>query len=241
MTQQLISQQELEMQLRLTLLDGQLCHIERKALSEIFDSLVSHPELLSFARNKSFALVRERARDGRFSLELLNWLERVTQIVDQARLQVEPINAQAWFSPGRDCLEAIIRLIKGARSQIDICVFTLSDTRLTKAVLAAHARGVAVRILSDQDKANDRGSDVDLLSRQGVNVLLDTSPHHMHHKFALFDQRLLLNGSFNWTRSASEYNQENVLLTDNSALIQAYSKEFNRLWQLHEQGIFHAQ
>ena len=236
-----MTQQELEMQLRLTLVDGQLSTAERKDLGDIFDSLVLQPELLSFARNKSFALVRERARDGRFDIELLTWLERVTQTVDKARLQVQPINAMAWFSPGRACLEAIISLIENSRSQIDICVFTLSDTRLTKAVLAAHQRGVAVRILSDQDKANDRGSDVDYLSRQGVNVLLDTSPHHMHHKFALFDQRQLLNGSFNWTRSASEYNQENLMLTDNVTLINAYRTEFNRLWHLHEQGIFHGQ
>lgn len=235
-----MTQQELEMQLRLTLVDGQLSHAERKDLGEIFDSLVLQPELLSFARNKSFELVRERSRDGRFDIELLTWLERVTQTVDRARLQVQPINAMAWFSPGRDCLEAIIGLIEGARSQIDICVFTLSDTRLTKAVLAAHQRGVVVRVLSDQDKANDRGSDVDYLSSQGVNVLLDTSPHHMHHKFALFDQRCLLNGSFNWTRSASEYNQENLMLTDNEVLVASYLTEFNRLWQLHEQGIFHA-
>lgn len=236
-----MTQQELEMQLRLTLADGRLSKEERRDLGLLFDGLVSQPELLSFARNKAFELARERSRDGQLDTEVVIWLERVIQTLDRARLQVQPVTSGAWFSPGRDCLEAIIGLIEQTRTQLDICVFTLSDDRLTQAVLAAHNKGVAVRVLSDQDKANDRGSDVDYLSRKGVEVLLDTSPYHMHHKFALFDRRWLLNGSFNWTRSASQYNQENLLLTDNEPLVSAYVGEFNRLWQLHHEGVFHAQ
>lgn len=41
----------------------------------------------------------------------------------------------------------------------------------------------------------------------------------MHHKFAIVDGRLLINGSFNWTRQAVLYNQENCVITDNSSLV----------------------
>jgi len=42
---------------------------------------------------------------------------------------------------------------------------------------------------------------------------------HMHHKFAIVDGRLLINGSFNWTRQAVLYNQENCVVTDNGSLV----------------------
>jgi phosphatidylserine/phosphatidylglycerophosphate/cardiolipin synthase-like enzyme len=53
----------------------------------------------------------------------------------------------------------------------------------------------------------------------------------MHHKFALFDDRILLNGSFNWTRSASDFNQENLLVIDHPPLVADYVREFEGLWQ----------
>jgi mitochondrial cardiolipin hydrolase len=52
----------------------------------------------------------------------------------------------------------------------------------------------------------------------------------MHHKFAIIDSRLVLTGSYNWTRSAAEYNHENLLVTNSKQAIGQFEKEFNRLW-----------
>jgi mitochondrial cardiolipin hydrolase len=46
------------------------------------------------------------------------------------------------------------------------------------------------------------GSDIGRLRNAGVPVRVDRVPAHMHHKFVVLDNRFLLNGSFNWTRSA---------------------------------------
>ncbi|MFN6312385.1 MAG: phospholipase D-like domain-containing protein [Planctomyces sp.] len=40
-----------------------------------------------------------------------------------------------------------------ARNSIDLCVLTITDDRLTDSVLAAHQRGVSIRIITDNDKA----------------------------------------------------------------------------------------
>lgn len=50
-------------------------------------------------------------------------------------------------------------------------------------------------------------------------MLLCLLQFHMHHKFAIVDGRLLINGSFNWTRQAVLYNQENCIITDNPQLV----------------------
>ena len=47
---------------------------------------------------------------------------------------------------------------------------------------------------------------------------------------ALFDGATLLTGSYNWTRSAADKNQENIVRTTNPELARAFSKTFERLW-----------
>ena len=63
-------------------------------------------------------------------------------------------------------------------------------------------------------------------------VKVDDSPHHMHHKFALFDRQTLATGSYNWTRGAAEKNQENLVLLQDSRLIAKFSREFEKIWKI---------
>ena len=44
------------------------------------------------------------------------------------------------------------------------------------------------------------GSDIGKLRQAGIATKLDHAKTHMHHKFCIIDRRLLLTGSFNWTR-----------------------------------------
>lgn len=69
------------------------------------------------------------------------------------------------------------------------------------------------------------------MAREGVEVKLDPRPDaHMHNKFAIIDDGVLINGSFNWTTQAVRENQENILLTDQVELVQRYLSEFDKLW-----------
>ena len=52
----------------------------------------------------------------------------------------------------------------------------------------------------------------------------------MHHKFAVVDGAVLVNGSFNWTRQAVLQNQENVVLTRSPALAARFAQQFEHLW-----------
>jgi phosphatidylserine/phosphatidylglycerophosphate/cardiolipin synthase-like enzyme len=113
-------------------------------------------------------------------------------------------------------------------------VFTITDDELTDAVLDAHRRGVKVRVITDNDKANDLGSDVDRLARAGVPVRMDRTEHHMHHKFAVFDGHTVATGSYNWTRSAATHNRENVAVTNDPKLVRAYAEGFDGLWRAFE-------
>ena len=141
------------------------------------------------------------------------------------------ITSHAFFSPGEDCLNAIISAIDLTEKTMKICVFTISDDRISDAILRAHQRGISIKIITDNNKLHDLGSDIIELAKLGLEVWIDKTKSHMHHKFAIFDEVRVLTGSYNWTRSAALYNHENVLITDNLSIVQDYSREFDRLWK----------
>jgi phosphatidylserine/phosphatidylglycerophosphate/cardiolipin synthase-like enzyme len=215
-----------------SLADVRLSDDEKRALTDTLRSAQLPEEGLRRLRNQAFELVRQNLDEADPSdpLALVRWLEGVVRALDVSRTAGGSYRAQAWFSPGDDCRNAIVGQLRACRQRADLCVFTLSDDRISDEVLAAHRRGVAVRLITDNEKVFDRGSDVIALRAAGVPVRVDQSAAHMHHKFALFDQRWLLNGSYNWTRSASDHNEENLVLSNDPALLRQFGAAFEALW-----------
>lgn len=216
--------------LRDSIEDLRLETAERRTLDALLEASHADEEALRRMRNAAFEWVRARLRAGQDAMALLGWLERVAKALDMARGPAATATTAAWFSPGEDCREAVTRQLRLARAQVRICVFTISDDRISEAILAAHRRGVTVRLLTDNDKRRDAGSDIDRLGRAGIAIAEDRSPAHMHHKFAIFDDRVLLNGSFNWTRSASQANEENLLQIGDPEAIAPFAQRFELLW-----------
>lgn len=210
--------------------DFKLSQSEALELRELLPRLVNDD--VAFTRNKAFQLAREPVSSGGDNaLATLLWLEKLTKTIDNFRQSETSSIAEAHFSPGEDCRRQLLDLLVGAHDAIAISVFTISDDRLSDAILNAYNRGVNVRLITDDDKALDQGSDIYRLIEAGLPVRMDASENHMHHKFAIIDKRILVNGSFNWTRSATDYNQENILVTDEPKLVGAYLAEFEHLWQ----------
>lgn len=206
--------------------DRKLSRSERQSLVAELDS----PEARDAARRRAFAIARSALASAGDSA-VLDWLEDVVKALREAG-QAPPRSAlaEAHFSPGEECPRAIERLLRGARGAADVCVFTITDDRLADAVLDAHRRRVAVRVITDNEKAEDLGSDVERFERAGVAVRVDRSPFHMHHKFLIVDGSTLLTGSYNWTRGAARDNEENLIITDDPRFVEPFAERFERLW-----------
>jgi mitochondrial cardiolipin hydrolase len=220
--------QDLEARLRQTLTDGRLSGGERQALRQLFEGEPFDAQKAAAFRSLAFRLAREAIDDPR-AKETLDWVEEVVKLLHPVRASSQP--SEALFSPRDNLAGRVCALFANARRSADVCVFTITDDRVTQAILQAHSRGVRVRVVTDNDKATDLGSDIDRLAAGGVPVRIDRTDAHMHHKFALFDDALLANGSYNWTRSAAVCNSENLIVTADPALLAAFRREFERLWQ----------
>lgn len=225
-------QQQIEQTLAASLADDRLAGDEEKALRQAIGAYAEDREALAFIRNRAFKLARGRIEQSPTSV--LRWLERIDKIVDNTATPptkgATNTGVAIAFSPGEDGLNLLIRELRGARTQLDICVFTITDDRVTREIIDAQQRGVAVRVVTDNDKQFDTGSDIARLVREDVPIRFDPDSDHMHHKFAIVDGKRLITGSYNWTRGATR-NHENLTVLTDRKLLDAFDKAFERLWK----------
>ncbi|NP_001091258.1 mitochondrial cardiolipin hydrolase [Xenopus laevis] len=126
----------------------------------------------------------------------------------------------------------------GAQRSLELCVFTFSSPSLARALLILHRRDVRVRVITDNDYMAAPGSQIGPLRSAGVAVRHDQSSGYMHHKFAVVDGTVVLTGSLNWTVQAFQSNKENILITDDTVIVKAYQKEFERLWEEYDPATY---
>ena len=216
-----------------TLDDRKMSRAEKRALAEVFEGVDLSPSARAGYLNRAFVLA-EGAMSRMADREILDWLLELTKALAHAGREVPNETAEVLFTPADEVHVRLASLIDACRASLWLCVFTVTDNRLTGPILAARRRGVDVRLITDDDKARDRGSDAWRMVGEGVAVRSDHLPDHMHHKFAIFDGRLAVTGSYNWTRGAAERNHENLVILDDPRIVPRYVDEFERLWAQFE-------
>lgn len=159
-------------------------------------------------------------------VDVLDWLQECFNQIDQYTFRLHHV----YFSPGFDILDNLREIIYLAQETLDLCVFSITDERLAKALINSANHKVNVRIITDDMKTKDNGSQIKWLNKSGIEIKIDHSRFHMHNKFGIVDQRIAFTGSFNWTKTATRANQENLLVTTNHSIVNQYHDEFERLW-----------
>ena len=212
-----------------TLDDRRLSRAESQAFAELIKPVAGDERTLNRIRSTAFDVARE-ATEVIEARVVVDWLEAVLRVLHGVTAPPHQI-AEAWFSPDPGCPARIVTAIREARQSIDICVFTITDDRLTEAILEAHQRGILIRLITDDEKRLDPGSDVSQMMVAGIVTRTDATPDHMHHKYAIFDERILLTGSYNWTRAAAAANDDNFIVTDDPQLVVPFRAHFERLWR----------
>lgn len=149
----------------------------------------------------------------------------------QLQTTVAGSELRVLFSPqDRAIANGVRPLLQGAQQRIDIAVFYLTNKAITADLIAAHLRGVKVRVILDATAATNGYTKHELLREAGIAVKVEPWGGKMHMKSAAIDGRHLIAGSMNWT-SAGEYdNDENTLLLTDPGLAGQYHEFFDTLW-----------
>jgi len=222
-----VNRDELVAALLTTLEDGKISRGERSALRSLArDARLGVQERLAI-QAAVFDAIGARLTGDR---DLLRWLEDALSVLRPDA--PVPGRCDVYFGPEAPMVETLLTLLSKTLKSLDLAMFTLTDDRLSDALVDLHRRGIALRVLTDDDKQFDAGSDIRRLADAGIPVARDQSRHHFHHKFAIFDGRTLVNGSYNWTRGADRHNRENFMVTDDPSAVSQYQAGFDDLWRV---------
>lgn len=68
------------------------------------------------------------------------------------------------------------------------------------------------------------------MKQQGLDVKQDGNKNVMHHKVFIVDDKTVITGSFNFSDSADEKNDENLLIIEDPEIAKKYNEEFKRVY-----------
>ncbi|MCX6799262.1 MAG: phospholipase D family protein [Candidatus Diapherotrites archaeon] len=146
--------------------------------------------------------------------------------------QCQNPGAEVFFCPQDNCAAHLTEKISSAGQSVHVAIYSLTEDGISQSLIAAHERGVEVRVLLDSLQAENKYSDDEALEAAGIPVKrMRKENGSMHNKFAVIDGYLVATGSFNYSANADRYNSENLLFISCASITQGYEDEFQRLWR----------
>lgn len=130
------------------------------------------------------------------------------------------------FTPPAGCGKVISNLISKASKSIYVQAYSITSNEIVSALIAAHNRGVKVRILLDKSNLAGKYSKMRILKKSGISVWIDYMPSIAHNKVIIIDQRIVITGSFNFTKSADHSNAENVIIVHDKQVANRYLRNW---------------
>lgn len=142
----------------------------------------------------------------------------------------------------------IVDLINQAQHTLDVAVYDLDLPGIANAMVAAKQRGVAVRVITDNDNVGAENAEAyNILSNGGVPFIDDTADSSagsglQHNKLIVVDGRHVLAGSTNFTQSGihgdldsqgnlvSDGNDNHILIIDSIELATEISAQMDLMW-----------
>jgi phosphatidylserine/phosphatidylglycerophosphate/cardiolipin synthase-like enzyme len=137
---------------------------------------------------------------------------------------------EVYFSPQGGCTAAIVNAINDAKETVLVQAYTFTSTPIAHALADAHKRGVKVQVILDKSVRTEKYSSATFLKNAGIPIVIDDKYTIAHNKVIVIDNRMVITGSFNFTKEAEESNAENLLVIRDSALAEKYANNWREHW-----------
>jgi phosphatidylserine/phosphatidylglycerophosphate/cardiolipin synthase-like enzyme len=150
------------------------------------------------------------------------------KVVNQ-RVRVNNITFENAFCPEDSCKEIVLREINRATESIIFMTFSFTDTDIANALIEKADSGVNVTGVMEAKRITMQYNVFEILNGTNVSVLPDVNRYTMHHKVFIIDEKIVITGSYNPTKSGDSKNDENILIIYDEDIAAQFLAEFNSL------------
>lgn len=149
----------------------------------------------------------------------------ISDLKEKIRVEILGI----YFSPKGGCENVIISWIRSANRSIHVLIYSFTLDLIAEELIYAYKRGVDVKVLFEKSQIS-LYSEYMRLKEAGVPVRNDTNPDFMHNKVMIIDGEIVFTGSYNWSKSAEEDNDENLIIIKSMEIAETYEEKFEEIW-----------
>ena len=146
-----------------------------------------------------------------------------TVTIDGTRLDV-------YFSPDDGVLAGLIPILESAQESIYFLAYSFTSNQLGEIVRQKAEAGLSVAgVMDDEQVRSNQGTEFDPFRRANLDVRIDGIDGLLHHKVFIIDKKIVVMGSYNFSRSAEESNDENLLIIYDPVIAEQFMFEFLRV------------
>jgi phosphatidylserine/phosphatidylglycerophosphate/cardiolipin synthase-like enzyme len=166
----------------------------------------------------------EMFEDNMFGPDVVAQTPNPTVTLDGTRVDT-------YFSPDDHVLNALYNLLSESQKSIYFLAFSFTSNELGEIVRTKVADGLDVKGVMDEEQiASNTGTEFDPFRQAGLDVRIDGNAGQMHHKVFIVDGKIVAFGSYNFSKSAEEKNDENIIIVYNEKIADFFMQEFHRVY-----------
>jgi phosphatidylserine/phosphatidylglycerophosphate/cardiolipin synthase-like enzyme len=148
---------------------------------------------------------------------------------DGASFSQDGTPVRVVFSPDGQAVPILLELINNARSSVRFMAFSFTLEELGAALIARAEAGIEVEGIFEVIGSETESSRQTTLRCAGLDVRVDGNPYRLHHKVFIIDDETVVFGSFNFSASAVNNNDENMVVITDRDLAAQFVAEYQRL------------
>jgi phosphatidylserine/phosphatidylglycerophosphate/cardiolipin synthase-like enzyme len=147
------------------------------------------------------------------------------------QLTINGVLVENYFAPEDEVMDKIVAQLEKAQKSVQFMAFSFTDDRMGQVLRDKAKAGLKVQGLFEKRGSDTEYSEYGILKKQKMDVLTDANRYILHHKVVIIDEATVILGSFNFSESADESNDENILIVHDADVAESYLSEFQRLYQ----------
>jgi phosphatidylserine/phosphatidylglycerophosphate/cardiolipin synthase-like enzyme len=146
-------------------------------------------------------------------------------------IKVNETRLENFYSPDDGTAQRIIELLNNSTDSIYFLAYSFTNDEFGQILIRKSGGGLEVSGVMDEEQVNsNQGTEFDPLSQAGIDVRLDGNLELMHHKVFIIDEKIVVLGSYNFSRNAETVNDENSLIIFSPEIAKLFLQEFQRIY-----------